>query len=301
MPIGMNPSFERNPIVRDLGDPHVLVVGASHAARLAEQLKGLVLVDDVCVSGWRAGKASSEALASKISEKLARCTSYDLIILQLFDNTSFYARTCEGGLIPCRRELNSSTYHIDGDLVLQPFEALERSFEDCKPIFEACREHKTVILSPMPRYIMAGCCQDEEHAPNRRDTNFRSFLISGLERTKKNLKMLADKAVLGNCTVYNPLWLIAGPKKKSEAEILQIIEEGWGNQPVHPENATYAKLAGSVVNQCLANACQLPLARQEGIGLLADIPEWQKIFSSYRGKRPIGQLPGGKSKYIRRY
>jgi hypothetical protein len=153
----------------------------------------------------------------------------------------------------------------------------------------------------MPRYIMAGCCQDEEHAPNRRETNFRSFLISGLERTKKNLKMLADKAELGNCTVYNPLWLIAGPKKKSEAEILQIIEEGWGNQPVHPENATYAKLAGSIVNQCLANACQLPLARQEGIGLLADIPEWQKIYSSYRGKRPMGQLPGGKSKYIRRY
>jgi hypothetical protein len=224
-----------------------------------------------------------------------------LILLQLFDNTSFYARTCEGGLIPCRRELNSSTYHIDGDLVLQPFEALERSFEDCKPIFDACREYKAIILSPMPRYIMAGCCQDEEHAPNRRDSNFRSLLISGLERTKKNLKLLADKAELGNCTVYNPLWLIAGPKKKSEAEILQIIEEGWGNQPVHPENATYAKLAGSIVNQCLANACQLPLSKQEGIGLLADIPEWQRIYSSYRGKRPIGQLPGSKSKFSRRY
>jgi hypothetical protein len=101
-------------------------------------------------------------------------------------------------------------------------------------------------------------CVAKEHAPNRRDTNFRSFLISGLERTKKNLKLLADKAELGNCTVYNPLWLIAGPRKKSEAEILQIIEEGWGNQPVHPENATYAKLAGSIVDQCLANASRHP-------------------------------------------
>ncbi len=219
----------------------------------------------------------------------------------LFDNTSFYARTCEGGLIPCRRELNSSTYHIDGDLVLQPLEALERSFDDCKPIFEACRGHKVVILSPLPRYIMAGCCQDEEHAPNRRDTNFKSFLISGLERTKKNLKLLADKAELGYCTVYNPLWLIAGSRKKSEAEILHIIEEGWGNQPVHPENATYEKLAGSIVAQCLANASQFPVPKQEGTGLLADIPEWQRIYSSFRGKCPIGTLPGSKSKYTRRY
>jgi hypothetical protein len=89
-----------------------------------------VLIDDVCVSGWRAGKASSEALATKISDKLAGGTAFDLIVLQLFDNTSYYARTCEGGLIPCRRELNSSTYHIDSNLVLQLLEALERSFDD---------------------------------------------------------------------------------------------------------------------------------------------------------------------------
>jgi hypothetical protein len=109
MSICLSPSFERLPTGRDLGDPQCLVVGASHAARLVEQLRGLVLVDDVCVSGWRAGKASSEALATKISNKLAGGTAFDLIVLQLFDNTSFYARTCEGGLIPCRRELNSST------------------------------------------------------------------------------------------------------------------------------------------------------------------------------------------------
>jgi hypothetical protein len=113
--------------------------------------------------------------------------------------------------------------------------------------------------------------------------------------------MLADKAELGNCTVFNPLWLIAGPKKKSEAEILHIIEKGWGNQPVHPENATYERLSGSIVAQCLVNASQSPVPKLEGTGLLADIPEWQRIYSSFRGKRPIGQVPGSKAKYIRRY
>jgi hypothetical protein len=120
-------------------------------------------------------------MTANISDKLTGGTDFDLIILQLFDNTSFYARTCAGGLIPCRRELNSSSYHIDGDLVLQPLEALERSFDVCNPIFHACRGNKVVILSPLPRYIMAGCCQDKEDAPNRKDSKFKSILISGLE------------------------------------------------------------------------------------------------------------------------
>jgi hypothetical protein len=88
-------------------------------------------------------------MAAKISDKLSGGTDFDLIILQLFDSTSFSARTCEGGLIPCRRELNSSSYHIDGDLVLQPLEALEQSFNDCNPIFHACRGNKVIILSPL--------------------------------------------------------------------------------------------------------------------------------------------------------
>jgi hypothetical protein len=108
-----------------------------------------------------------------------------------------------------------------------------------------------VLLSPLPRYITAGCCNDEEHAPNRKEKNFRFVLVSGLERTKKNIKMLAENSGLHNCTVFNPLWLIAGPKKKSEAEILHIIEKGWETDPVHPNTATYEKLAYGITSQGL--------------------------------------------------
>jgi hypothetical protein len=66
----------------------------------------------------------------------------------------------------------------------------------------------------------------EEHVPNRNQENFRSTFITGLERTKKNTKHLVEKANLPYCKVYNPLWLLAGPKKLLEAEILNIIERG---------------------------------------------------------------------------
>jgi hypothetical protein len=49
---------------------------------------------------------------------MANCPSFDIVILQLFDNTSFHARTFEGELIPFKWETSSSAYHMDGDLVL---------------------------------------------------------------------------------------------------------------------------------------------------------------------------------------
>jgi hypothetical protein len=56
MPICLNPSFERLPTVRDQGDPHVLVVGVSHAARLAEQIF-CGLRTSVLAGGGQAGQA----------------------------------------------------------------------------------------------------------------------------------------------------------------------------------------------------------------------------------------------------
>jgi hypothetical protein len=291
MPVCLAPMFGRLPSAENQGEPRVMVVGASHAARVAEQLSKRLNVVNLCVRGWRAGKAAGDAMAQAIMKALEENNGFDLIVLQLFDNTSFYARTCEGGLIPCRRELNSNTYHVDGDLVLQPVEALERSFEDCRPIFRACGDNKMLLLSPLPRYITAGCCNDEEHAPNRVEKNFRSVLISGLERTKKNIKMLVENSGLHTGVVFNPLWLIAGPKKKSEAEILQIIEDGWGTDPVHPNTATYEKLAEGITSQGLIGPRSVFESRLEGIGLLSDLPEWQRACLSSRGKRPGGFLP----------
>jgi hypothetical protein len=146
-------------------------------------------------------------------------------------------------------------------------------------------------LSPLPRYITAGCCHDDEHAPNRKDNKFRSVLISGLERTKKNIKMLVENSGLHNCSVFNPLWLIAGPKKKTEAEILHIIEEGWGSDPVHPNTATYAKLAAGITSQGLIGTQSGSDSGMEGRGQMSDIPEWQRASLSFRGKRPVGYYP----------
>jgi hypothetical protein len=95
--------------------------------------------------------------------------------------------------------------------------ALEKSFDDCCPIFEACGNANTIILSLLPPYLTVECCQDKEHTPNQNLGNFKSTFISGLKRTKKNLKQLVEKANMPSCKVNNPLWLLAGPEKLPES------------------------------------------------------------------------------------
>jgi hypothetical protein len=179
------------------------------------------------VSGAR-GLARQPVSHSGSHREYGLCLSFYLIILQLFYNMAFCARTFEGGLIPCRRETNSSSYHVDGELVLQTLEVLEKSFDDYRPIFGVCVNVSTIMLSPLPGYITVECCLDPERAPNRNQGNFRSTFISGLKRTNISISSMT------RCKVYNPLWLLAGPKKLLEADILHIIEAGQGAKSAHP-------------------------------------------------------------------
>ncbi len=99
------------------------------------------------------GKTSGEVHAASIAETLAACDKFSNVVHQKFDNIAFFAKTCEGGLFPCRREIVSNTYHVDGDQVVHQTEALESAFEDCLPAHRACEDTKIILLS---RYTYDG-------------------------------------------------------------------------------------------------------------------------------------------------
>jgi hypothetical protein len=109
-----------------------------------------------------------------------------------------------------------------------------------------CADYTTFILS-LPQYLTAGCCQGPEHAPNRILNNFRSIFISGL-REQKRISNSWLRGPTWPSKVLNPLWLLAGPKKLPEADILNITDECCGDEPVHPSAATYKKMATSIIS-----------------------------------------------------
>ncbi len=60
--------------------------------------------------------------------------------------------------------------------------------------------------------------------------------------------------------------------------------------PVHPNMATYEKLAVGITSHGLIGTpgCDTGM---EGRGQISDIPEWQRASLSFRGKRPGGTTP----------
>jgi hypothetical protein len=63
---------------------------------------------------------------------------------------------------------------------------------------------------------------------------------------KENVKQ-RERANLPLRKVLKPLWVLAGPRKLPEADILHLIEEGWGSEPLHPSTSTNKWIASSIL------------------------------------------------------
>jgi hypothetical protein len=69
------------------------------------------------VPGWRPNKTAVEEMAAKVGEALKLLTPNDVVILHLFDNRAYMARSEEGGDLPIRQYCTGE-FHVEGDLVL---------------------------------------------------------------------------------------------------------------------------------------------------------------------------------------
>jgi hypothetical protein len=165
-----------------------LFIGGSHAAS-----EGNVMADRgheviVCaVSGWRPNKTAVEEMAAKVEEALRELSPNDVIVLHLFDNVAYMARSEEGGDLPIRQFINGE-FHVEGDLVLAGKDRLFMFFKNTLPLLRLLEGRKVIFLIPLPRYISAGCCEEDDHAPNRGDPGFEAQIRSGLAEIRGHFK-----------------------------------------------------------------------------------------------------------------
>ncbi len=164
-----------------------------------------------------------------VSGKLTKCPTFDVIVLQLSDNISFYSRTCEGGFILCRRETGRSRYHVEGDLVSAAVRGLREAFRRLLLHPQGLWWQQDYRASPLPRHITVGCCTDSNHAPIMALDNFRSTFISGLIELRRTSSSWWSRRPCLQCTVVNPLWLLADPPKllKAQSTSQRRLVRGW--------------------------------------------------------------------------
>jgi hypothetical protein len=218
----------------------MLVVGSSHASKTAGALERAGYdVELLFKPNWRALKNArrdmAQELATEICDKLEQKKT-DTVVFQLLDSNVYWALQSDGSTISARSGPDNK-YHYDGDLITISKSAQHSLFNNIKPIFEAVNGKDFLLVTPLPRYLVSGCCSDADHMPNRRLPGFEEQLVDDLEQVSTNFKAFLFTNGLKNGKVVNPLISLRGLQRN----------EAWGEDPVHPLECAYDKIAEGIV------------------------------------------------------
>jgi hypothetical protein len=205
---------------------------SSNAGKTAKGLNAHGFATPLVFSdGWRATSASVVSLQVKVKELLATHNS-EAVVIQLLDNSVFYGKTEEGALMPAMKGPDGK-YHLQGDLVVA---SKERQFEILnmlKPVLDMLKEQQVIFITPMPRYVVNGCCNERGHVSNRFQRGFKEEIVTKLNKTKINIKNFLFINHYRNVTALDPL---VDMKNLAEGDI-------WEDDPIHPKESFYEILA----------------------------------------------------------
>jgi hypothetical protein len=115
------------------------------------------------------------------------------------------------------------TIHLEGDIKVCEKVVLGKILKLCRPMLEATVGISTVLISPMPRYVTAACCNDATHMPNRRRAAFLEEIKGDLAAANKVIKDFLFNDDFTNVRDMDP-WV--GLRNMP-------LEELWGQDPVH--------------------------------------------------------------------
>jgi hypothetical protein len=216
-----------------------LFIGGSHAIKEGNAMADRGHEVIICaVSGWRPNKTAVEEMAGKVEEALRELTVNDVIVVHMYDNIAYMARSEEGGDLPIRQYVNGE-FHVEGELVIAGNDRLYMYFKNTLPLLRLLEGRKVVFLIPLPRYILAGCCNQEDHAPNRSEPGFEDAIRSGLCEVRGFFKDFLFSSNLRGFRLLNPGLCV--PAADEDGDPL------WGDDdPVHPLYNGYERIVDTI-------------------------------------------------------
>jgi hypothetical protein len=120
-------------------------------------------------------------------------------------------------------------------------------------IIRICGNRRIYILTPLPRYIMVPCCEDDSHYINLvvKDDVTRQGVFDIMDE----LEMIGKAASIkfSTCAVINTGDLLAGNTGATRHEILDAMIAHWMSDPVHGTKTGYSKLAMKLAERVKAD------------------------------------------------
>jgi hypothetical protein len=218
-----------------------MIIGSSNAARLTKSMNNAgYSVCKILNRNWRITRDSCEALARTVV-KTAEEEDPEVVVLFLMDGSIFYSKGPDGSrTLPRRGE--DGKFHIEGDLVVCFSDTQTEHLNTLRPVLDAVGRRPCIVISPMMRYVIEGCCQNPGHVSNRNERFYREDMQRQLDGVARNIKNFLFKTHRRNMRVlestYNTRHL---PN-----------EDIWFCDPVHPIDSIYNQIAAGVVKMAAA-------------------------------------------------
>ena len=215
------------------GEDVFLVVGSSNARRLVAVMERKVW-QTVLSDSWRATKKSVSDMANNILEEKEK-RKYTAIIFMLLDNNMFFGQSEDGSRGLPKKEADGR-YHAEGVIHLADKDGQYAILKLCEPIWETAKDLNMVIISPMARYVTAGCCDNPGHMSNRGKPDFYHQMKLDLVGCAQNIKNFLFTGGLRNGRVMDPA--------RTTRDL--AVAEIWGDDPIHPRDGIYSIIVDSV-------------------------------------------------------
>ncbi len=230
------PSLQRGVATQetDSDDARVVVAGASHMIRLAETMGPETV--SLAYQGFRPREPMISELANKL--RSLKLNSRDTVVLDLLSNSAFMGSDTYG--LPTEAvRAEDGRYHIIGSLSVAPISCAKKVLQSCSLLAEALRDTGVVLLSPVPRYIHAKCCEDPSHIENFDDQDLDGEIVEGLEGFKRVLQNWGTDNELV-FTVIDPTMLTDTCDLPIKSRVTEDGQPLWSTKdPVHLTGAAY--------------------------------------------------------------
>jgi hypothetical protein len=171
----------------------------------------------------------------------------------LFDN-SVYMVGGQGGEKTLPKRDQSGTYHIDGQLVVADKAAVKGLLGLLTPLLKLLGNSRKLFLTPLARYWVGPCCDNDAHHVNYRTQSYLPRLGDAIRALRDNIRDGLFTRRVPNFRVLCPNRMVGVGHMRSEPsdEEAALSAALWGTDPVHPTAAAYRKM-GELIEADLAN------------------------------------------------
>jgi len=166
-------------------------------------------------------------------------------------------------------------------LAITPRILLRLTYAALDKIVKLCGERRIYILTPLPRYILVPCCDDDRHCVNLvvKDDISRQGVFDIMDELDLIGKAVSIK--FASCTVLNTGDLLARKTGATRHEVLDAMIAHWMSDPVHGTKAGYSKLAMKLAERVEADLVPKAITKKTAVKKRAASPEAGSSGSSY--------------------